>query len=221
MQQHTAVPPALVQATYNFENSAMRQRWRRHHVASPGSICEISFRIINLYAAFINGEVTDPQVIRETALEIDSDLQTWKAGVSPSWGYTIIDAPEAAASTCFNGKSHVYPNLWIGEVWNNWRALRIWINQIIVRNEVLSSVPGDVQKSTALSVIRQLSTDLCISTSSFMGTPRKFPSLHKCGYTTYILRRYSLSHTTTIFHISRGVELLQRAFLCSRAIAPY
>jgi hypothetical protein len=173
MQQHIAVPPALVQTTYNFQTSAIRQQWQHRNIASPGSICEISFRMVNLRAAFQNGEVTDPQVIREAALDIDSDLETWRAGVPLNWRYATIDATEAPVGTCFDGKRHVYPSLWIAEVWNSWRTLRILVNQIIVQNELRSSVPGNAQKSIALSIIHQFSTELCISTTSFMDTPRR------------------------------------------------
>ena len=189
MQQHIAVPPALVQTAYNFETSAIRQH---RNVSSPGSICEISFRIVNLRAALRNGEVTDPQVIRETALEIDGDLETWRAGVPRNWRYATIDANEAPVGTCFDGKRHVYPNLWIVDVWNNWRTLRILVNQIIVQNELRSSVPDNAQKSIALSIIHHFSTELCISTASFTGTPRRSPQsaqvpVHNSTFFTGIL----------------------------------
>jgi hypothetical protein len=180
MLQHIAVPPVLVQTTYNFEASAIRQQWRHRNIASPGSISEISFRIVNLRAALQNGEVTDPRVIREIALEIDGDLETWRAGVPLNWRYATIDATEALVGTCFDGKRHVYPSLWIADVWNNWRALRILVNQIIVQNELRSSVPDNVQKSVALSIIHQFSTELCISTTSFTGTPRRSLTPPKC-----------------------------------------
>src|ERR1700722_15297359 len=51
MRRRAPVPPALVRATIAFEASPLRLRWRRHHVASPGSILEIGFRLVNLYAA--------------------------------------------------------------------------------------------------------------------------------------------------------------------------
>jgi len=181
MQQHIPVPPVLMQMSHNFETSATRQQWQHRDVTSPGvtspgSTLEIVFRLVNFRAALKNGEITDPQVIRETALKIDGDLETWRAGVPPNWRYATINAPEAAVGTCFDGKSHVYPNPWIAEFWNHWRTLRILVNQIIVQNEVCSSVPDNAQKSTALSIIHQLSTDLCISSPALMNTPRKSPN---------------------------------------------
>lgn len=179
MQQQMAVPPALVRLTYSFQTSSIRRHWQHRNVASQGSICEISFRMVNLQAALKNGEVTDPQVIRKIALEIDSDLEAWRAGMPLNWRYTTIDATEAPAVTYLNGKRHVYPNLWTAEGWNNWRSLRIAINQIILENEFRLSVPDSVQKSISLSIIRQFSTDLCISTASFAGTPRRSRNLFK------------------------------------------
>ena len=178
MQQQIAVPPALVQTAYNFETSAIKQQWRHRNVASLGSISEISFRLVNLWAAF-NGKNAAPHVIRETALEIDGDLETWRSGVYLNWRYAITDASEAVADICFEGRTHVYPNLWVAESWNNWRELRILVNQIIVENEIRSSAPDAEQKAIALSVIHQMSIELCHSIPSFKDTPRKSSTLLK------------------------------------------
>ncbi|KXL41507.1 hypothetical protein M433DRAFT_384154 [Acidomyces richmondensis BFW] len=57
IQHHEYVHPALVQATYIFQTSPIRHQWRSRGVASPGSICEIAFRIVNLYADFEGSDV--------------------------------------------------------------------------------------------------------------------------------------------------------------------
>lgn len=206
MQQSIAVPPALVQMTYNFKTSGIRQQWQQRNIANPNSIWEISFRIVNLRAAFKNGEVTDPRVIRETALDIDAELETWKASAPPNWRYATNNATEASVGTCFDGKRHVYPNLGIAEGWNNWRTLRIFVNQIIMQNELRSSMPDNVQKFIALVIIHQLSTDLCISASSFTGSPRRHSSLLKRQCTLNILRRYLLSYPANVRRVPRGAE---------------
>ena len=183
MQQQIAVPPGLIQTAYHFENSAIKQQWRHRNLASPGSISEISFRLVNLWAAFNNEKNAAPHTIRETALEIDGDLETWRSGVHLNWRYATTDASEAAADIC-EGRTHVYPNLWIAETWNNWRVQRILVNQIIMQNEIRSSVPDAEQKAIALSVIYQMSIELCTSVSSFKDTPRKSSTLLKSQYKT-------------------------------------
>jgi hypothetical protein len=135
---------------------------------------EISVRMVNLRAAFRSDESIDSQFVHEKALELDRDLQVWKAGVPLGWIYTTIRAPNATVGRCFSGKSHMYPTLQIADGWNYWRTLRILVNQIIVQNVARLTPPDTNQRSIAISIIRQLSSDICISTASYVNTPRTF-----------------------------------------------
>ncbi|EXJ70450.1 uncharacterized protein A1O5_06519 [Cladophialophora psammophila CBS 110553] len=172
MHEHVAVPNAMVKATFSFQTGALRQDWQHANIASPGSITEICIRVVNLWAGLKSQEATDPQAIRAIALELDWDLETWKAGLSPAWGYTVVHVPGAPHDVCFDGKKHIYPNLWIAEAWNYWRALRVLVNQITLQNEVRLTEPDDARMALACSIIQQLCNDICISTYSFKDTPR-------------------------------------------------
>lgn len=154
----------------SFQTSTLRNRWLRHSIASPSSICGIYFQLVNFRAAFENGDILDAHIIRDTAQKLDSKLETWRASVPSSWRYEIIDVTTPVG---FNGKHHLYPSLWVAEVWNTWRALRISVNQILVQNELRFSEPDNIQNTIGVDTIRQLSTDICISTLSFVGSPRK------------------------------------------------
>src|SRR4051812_4290533 len=171
------VPPVLLRATYEFHSSTIRQRWRQHRIASPASICEISFRLVNLRAAFKSGLSTDAEAIRETALELDGDLENWRVIAARDWSYSTNETPESDVGVSFDGKRHTYPSLWIAEAWNNWRTLRILVNQIIIHTEVRLGGLKRPQTYTSILLIRQLSSDICISTSSFTGTPRTFANI--------------------------------------------
>jgi hypothetical protein len=151
-----------VQATYNFETCGIRQQSSMSKYSSPGSIAEISFRTANLRAALRNGEITDPEVICEVAREIDSDLEDWRAVVPASWHYKTVHDPSSS-----DGESHVYTSLWIVDILNNWRILRILVNHIIVQNDDLSSRSDHPRTRDALSVIRQLSSDINLSVICF------------------------------------------------------
>lgn len=210
MQQRIAVPPALVKTAYNFQASAIRQHWQRHNVSSQASICEISFRIVNFVSAVKGGQATDPEAIRSIASEIDADLRAWRAALPPKWRYDTVGTPEAAIGTCFDRKRHVYPSLWIAEAWNGWRVLRILINQILLQNGKCSNIP-DGQKPFTL--IRQLSTDICISASSFAGTPREPPNLSKTITELMCHFRRPLSRPATLCSIARGVKHAQPTLL--------
>ncbi|KAJ9608738.1 hypothetical protein H2200_006509 [Cladophialophora chaetospira] len=172
MQQYTSVPYGLVQSTYGFQSSPTRQQWQKRKIASPGSISEISFRTINLRAALKNRELTDPAIIRATALAIDADIASWRAALPPSWGYITTDKLKDAPGSFNPESSHIYTNNWIADAWNNWRTLRIIVKQIILENEICSMTPDPAQISTAEAVIRQMSIDICVSIHSFRDNPR-------------------------------------------------
>lgn len=176
-QQGIAVPPALVQTAYEFDRSPLRPNWRYRNVVSPGSMAEITFRLVNLQAAISSRQILEPQPIVEAALKIEEDLDTWRAGISSDWRYTIVDAPPAAEDACYGRKVHVYSSLWVAEIWNNWRALRMLVNQLIVQYGTCSSATEGAQGSKAVLNIREMSVDLCVSVFTFTSTPRTFSVL--------------------------------------------
>lgn len=177
MYQNLSVPPSLLQTSQNFKISSIRRDWHKEKVASSGSISEISFRIVNFKAAIQNGHVTDPDTILQQANQIDEKLVAWKATASHSWMYGTVDSARTPGVPYFEGKCHVYPNLWVAEIWNNWRALRILVNQIILYHIPLTHSIYSLKRANAQSTILTLSTEICISTSSFARTPRKFHAL--------------------------------------------
>lgn len=171
MQRHIAVPQYLMQSWDTFYTSKTRKGWQHRNLASRNSICSISFRLVNLRAALRNGEITDVQIAIETAISIDEALVSWRETMPPEWEYTVVDSSDS-----FGGCTHIYPNLWVAEAWKNWRIMRILVNQMIGENEASSNDPNDGRISQTLSVVRQLSMEVCISCSNFMGTPSKFSS---------------------------------------------
>jgi hypothetical protein len=177
MYQNLPVPQALYETSQNFQSSTIRREWQLRRVASPGSISEISFRIVNLSAAIQNGHVTDSDTILTQAHQIDRELMAWKVTVSHSWTYGTVDSARSAGDAYFDGKYHVYPKLWVAEIWNNWRALRILVNQIILSQISVTDSLDQSKRCNAQSIIRLMSTDICVSSSSFLQTPRKSATL--------------------------------------------
>lgn len=173
MQQHLRVPLALEGMTSSFQSSDVRKKWQQHKIANQGSMCQISFRIVNLSASLHDGEFKDPREILEIALEIERDLEIWRQSGPREWGYiTVLDCA-TAAKDCFDGKLHIYPSSWAAEAWNNWRILKIYVKHVILEHELRVQVPDQKQVFEAVSVIRQLSIEICMSAFSFHENPRK------------------------------------------------
>lgn len=148
---------------------------------------------MNLHATISSSQLLDPQLVLEAALKIDDDLETWRAGVSSDWRYITVEAPQHADPECYDGKTHVYPSLWVAEIWNSWRALRILVNQLVVQHGTCLNETEVVQGSRAVLNICETSVDLCISVFSFTGTPRMFPMLIERRDTDGVLQVSSLS----------------------------
>jgi len=173
IHQKMPVPLALVRTAYDFRTSAIRRDWQHQNVASPGSLSEISFQVVNLRSAIEKGDLTDEDVIRRAALQIDDDLFGWKATTSHGWHCHKVGLPHIRGSEVLNGQRHVYPSLWVAEVWNNWRILRVVIRQILLQNAAPLDMSDLLHEADRMAEICELSTDICVSTFSFERTPRK------------------------------------------------
>ncbi|KAL2816473.1 hypothetical protein BJX63DRAFT_441558 [Aspergillus granulosus] len=169
MTQKLPVPPAIVSTTYDFETSTLRQLWKASGYATPGSISEICFRLVNLRALIAHDGLVDPIFIREHAFAIDADLEEWKASAQIRWAYETISAPNTSRSA-FMEKHHHYANLWVATAWLNYRLLRILVNKLIIENELKLEYADEIL-SRAREIVKHLSTEICISVGSFDGTP--------------------------------------------------
>lgn len=166
------MPLALVRATYCFENSYLRNHWRNIKLASPGSIIEISFRIINLRSAIKKGHITDSPYISETVDSIDADLQAWAETVPPAWRYHTVDTqiPFDDELSAIGATRYEYTGTWPAEAWNNWRMLRMTINAIGTKY-------GSEQSDGNAAIIVQMARDICGSLHMYEGNSREFHPL--------------------------------------------
>lgn len=181
MQERTAAPPALVEVSKHYDN------------IHKSSLTTVAFRIAKLRAMAQAGTNADPErrrAILEAAVELDSILRARRAHLETEWGYVTLDVSghDTPPGRYFAGKRHVYSKPCSAQVWNNWRALRIVVNQIILlHHEGVSSPPSSTsplspspqrhQPAAALRRIRRLSTDICISAVEIVETPRELSFL--------------------------------------------
>ncbi|KAF2475302.1 uncharacterized protein BDR25DRAFT_213918 [Lindgomyces ingoldianus] len=169
-QQGVAAPLALLQISNTYRGSFMEKHRKKN---KPSPMGDIYFRLLNLRSGIRSRNISDPKVIRKAAVELDNDLQAWRATLPSSWIYATVDAGNTSPGTYFEKKRHIYSSPWTAQVWNSWRTQRILVNQIMHQNEIHYDAPNNANHPSALSIIRQMSTEICISAPNFIGSPRK------------------------------------------------
>jgi hypothetical protein len=138
---------------------------------SESTTTQMCSRLIELQEAAING-VSDPQIIFGTAAAMDTDLDTWRLTLEAKGRFTVLCDQEASSESFFRGKRHVYCSLSVARMWNSWRALRILVNRIILDCEITGEAYQN-RRIEALSIIHNLSADICISAANHSGSPSK------------------------------------------------
>ncbi len=180
MQQDIPAPAALLKMTQEFSTSAMGELRRRRKPSPLGDAC---LRLLELRSLLKCGHgIADFRAIHQVAVEMDREFEFWRETLPSSWNYVIDDVNDNSPGMYFVRKRHIYNSPWTAQVWNNWRTLRILVNKIILENEARSGTVDSAQGSAALSIIHQMSTEICISAPHFVGSPRKYASMPDPGY---------------------------------------
>jgi hypothetical protein len=131
----------------------------------------ICFRFLRFRDAIKSGQLTDPKAVRDTAKQLDQDLETWLETLPPNCKFEIVDTAEQSPESYPGAvQRHVYGDLWAAQAWNNWRGMRIAVNQIILQNHNRSG--PEPALDDALLLLHALSTDICVSVASFAESTR-------------------------------------------------
>lgn len=147
------------------------------------SLCELMHRFIDVNAQHkaTVGSRTIWGATYEAALQLDEDLETWENNLPSIWEFTTeLARPETKFA--FRGQRQVPKDLWIARIYNDYRWLRIMVNELILtlvrllgnRTYSPSSLGHTTwnnqqrtgQQCTSLSVILKAATDICTSVPS-------------------------------------------------------
>ena len=169
MTQDIAAPPGLLEISQYLEANSKSERYKK---SRPTSISEICFRLLDLRARLKKGDIVEPKAIFQAAKQMDSDLEAWTALRSDST-YETVKVAHSPPGTYFKGTRHIYTNPMAAQAWNSWRTLRILISRIIIQSTSDSVRPADGDRLKTIALMRSLSTDICVSVSNFIGSPRK------------------------------------------------
>jgi len=160
LQKKTDVPLALLE--WSSKAATMRPSFEG---AAVDELTHLIVRLVNFRANVKNQVLIDSTEILSVAHELDLELTTWAHNLSPSWSYQTVTCRDDCffrVSECdklrpYNGRYHVYRDLWMCNIWNNYRYARILVNEII-----LSQLQSQASRSTTLSYSR-LFRDHCRS----------------------------------------------------------
>jgi hypothetical protein len=212
-----------------YEQMAMNDRNRLGVV----SLNDLAVGLQDLRVAIRNGTITDAREICAAANKVNAALQSWSDTLSQFQTYEVVtikaerqDEDEVYGldrrDLHFQGQRHVYRGEWMCAAWTFWRSQRILTNQIIFHHAAQSE--GDQERAEAAVAIRSASTEICISSSSFVLSPRKSdcrPASTNRSSGLMIFCRLRQLHLASCRGRGRALELLGRERMGGQAASPY
>lgn len=184
---------------------------------------------INFSIFDIGGEVMRSHELLKKAQKIDHDLIAWAENLPmENWYITCtVQDDEHSNNTdeIFASIVHVYPTVGHAAMWNRYRALRLTINDIMLR--IISLLPWSpelaIEDESTKSRIQSLAEDLCASIPYILGMieihdtiATKIPASSRVSVKaiTASLLAWPLAMTTMIWWISeRHLRYLKRRLL--------
>ncbi|KAJ5901618.1 hypothetical protein N7495_002146 [Penicillium taxi] len=142
----------------------------------------VVYKLSDFYAALKNMEITEPREILRTAMTLDAELMSIFINVPPRWSYRVVKVPMfdgvPITKAVWGDKYHVYHDLAASKAWNNYRAARILIQELILETVKGLDVTGYDEtaqqqqrnlSNQSLQVLHQLVEDICASVPFHLG----------------------------------------------------
>ncbi|KAE8392590.1 Zn(II)2Cys6 transcription factor [Aspergillus alliaceus] len=147
-------------------------------------VLDYFFRILvevgNLVAAIRENTYDHSATVLRSALNLDAELITWAMSIDPRWKYTVVevkktDDEDHRLHPIYGDHYHVYPNMMVSMVWNNYRFTRIILHEVIPflcsrQSQELGRAPtyGPSEAHSA-AITQQLAEDICASVPYHLG----------------------------------------------------
>ena len=150
--------------------------------AAATALSRISIKYCNLRASMSSfDDHSNPEYIISTACALDAECAEWVRKCPFQYIYTTATLKQRSDEV-FSDHYHVYANIWIATIWNNYRCIRILINELIIdqlkylfRFNPQSTLLWDDsclyenQILASNSTLLQLCHDICSSVPYFLG----------------------------------------------------
>ncbi|KAL6807870.1 hypothetical protein GGI42DRAFT_366487 [Trichoderma sp. SZMC 28013] len=139
-------------------------------------LAAIVTRLTDFCANVTNRHIVSPTEIIRTALKLDAELVSLMVGVPPSLRYAIVNIPmfdgKPITKAVWGDSYHVYQSIPASSMWNNYRSIRIIIQELIINTlkDLEDSGSDDIGLSQRSSLANQASQtalrlveDICAS----------------------------------------------------------
>lgn len=131
-------------------------------------LTNIIHRFTNLHASLRQGLLLDSNIVVLEALALDAELEDWETNVPEEWKFETVPAPDIMYFT-YNGKTHNYRDFWVGRILNNYRWLRIVVNELLMVHMAqlgTSETEYKEQRTRSYAIIERMATDMCTGISA-------------------------------------------------------
>ena len=120
--------------------------------------------------------VSDSSEIISSMLGFETELAAWAMGLPLSWSYSTAIAADSTDEV-FEGYFHIYQDIWTASIWNNYRCIRILVNEYILgyltrlTSATYPFMPSEhrIQHQQSRNVLSQLASDICASVPFHLG----------------------------------------------------
>ncbi|KGO73875.1 Protein of unknown function DUF3468 [Penicillium italicum] len=140
-----------------------------------------------LFDAYMHHQKPDARAVVESALLFEDKLRDWEMHLPVDWSFTAKES-----DTCeytFQGRYHIYEDMWVSEIFNHYRWARLLVNETIVSqiSKMARPTANDViQRQQSLDTIASMAADICAGAASqgarsaqgVAGDPSRIPLLN-------------------------------------------
>jgi hypothetical protein len=175
IQRHAPIPRIITEWSNEIDFETPEQ-------AAATSLVHLASRYCDLRSSMSEfRDYSDPERIITTACAIDNDYDIWAKTCPYQMIYQTVTLKERSDEV-FSDHYHIYPNLWVATVWNNYRSVRLLINELILDQlcHLYLSTPEspllwndtcfyENQVLASNTILLQLCHDICASVPFYLG----------------------------------------------------
>jgi hypothetical protein len=177
IQRHAPVPPNIRE----YSNAALE--FETPEQAAQTSLSELSIKYSEIRCSMTSfHDYSNTEKILPALFALDAAYAEWVSLCPPEFIYTTVNLKERSDEV-FSDHYHVYSSICIAKVWNNYRCVRILVNELLVDKlshelERLKMSPCDQNGDTRAyetqilasnSMLFQLAHDICASVPYCLG----------------------------------------------------